>query len=140
MASYLPLVQGIQVVSSSHLLCHQRATQIWAALRVASLYLMLPLIMAGRSAFSYLVSKISTTHLVAPWVLIGSWAKQVFCLCALVMLGLSCRLVIFLMGRRILFVIFFSWKSNTTPRLCIVCLPIMGSYMVWCMPRWIKNS
>ncbi len=75
------------------------------------------LIMAARSAFSYLESKISTMHLVALRVLIGSWAKQVFSLSALVILGLSCRLAMFLLGRRILsiFVVFF-WKSNTTPR------------------------
>jgi hypothetical protein len=53
-----------------------------------------------------------------------------FFLSALVILGLSCRSVIFLMGKRILFIcIVFSWKSNTTPRLCIVCLPIMRSYI-----------
>ncbi len=58
--------------------------------------------MAGRSAFSYLASKISTTHFVALRVLVGSWAKQVFSLSALVILGLSCRLTMFLMGKRIL--------------------------------------
>ncbi len=86
--------------------------------------------MAGRSAFSYLASKIPTTCLVALRVLIGSWAKQMFSLSALVILGLSCRLVIFRMGRRILSIcIVFSWKSNTSPGLCIVCLTIMRSYI-----------
>ncbi len=86
--------------------------------------------MTGRSAFSYLASKISTTRLVALQVLIGSWAKQVFSLSALVILGLSCRLVVLLMGRRILsIVIVFSWKSNTAPRLCIVNLIMMRSYI-----------
>ncbi len=94
MASYLPLVQRIQPVGSSHLACHRRATRIWAALRVASLYQRclfkwekFSLIMAGRSAFSYLASKISTTRLVALRVLIGFWARQVLCLSALVGVG-----------------------------------------------------
>ncbi len=56
------------------------------------------LIKAGRSAFSSLASKIFTMRLVALRVLIGSWAKQVFSLSALVILGLSCRLAMFLMG------------------------------------------
>ncbi len=86
--------------------------------------------MAGRSAFSYLASKISTTRLVALRVLIGSWAKQVFSLSALVILGLSYRLAIFLMGKRIASIfIVFSWKSNFIPRLCIVYLPMMRSYI-----------
>ncbi len=90
----------------------------------------LSLIMAGRSAFSYLASKIYTMRLVVLQVLTGSWAKQVFSLSALVILGLNCRLTMFLMGRRILsIVIVFSWKSNFTPRLCMVCLPIMRSYI-----------
>jgi hypothetical protein len=89
--------------------------------------------MAGRSAFSYLASKISTMHFVALRVLIGSWVKQVFSLSALVILGLSCRLAMFLMGKRILsVVVVFSWKSNFTPRLCILCLPTVRSYIgVW---------
>ncbi len=94
------------------------------------------LLMAGRSAFSYLASKISTMRLVLLRVLIGSWAKQEFSLSVLVILGLSCRLAIFLMGKRISsIVIVFSWKSNFTPRSCIVCLPIMRSYIGTWSPR-----
>ncbi len=86
--------------------------------------------MAGRSAFSYLASNIFTMRLVALRVLIGSWAKQVFSLSALVILDLSCRLAMFLMGKRISsIVIVLFWKSNSTPRLCMVCLPIMRSYI-----------
>ncbi len=41
----------------------------------------------------------------------------------------------FLMGRRISsIVIVFSWKSNFTPRSCMVCLPIMRSYIGACSP------
>ncbi len=51
------------------------------------------------------------------------------CHSALVTLGLSCKFVIFLIGRRILsIVIVFSLKSNTAPILCSVCLPINRSY------------
>ncbi len=46
------------------------------------------------------------------------------------MLGLSCRLVIFLMGKRISSIcIVFFLKSNTTPNLCKVSLPMMRSYI-----------
>ncbi len=53
--------------------------------------------------------------------------------CLVLDLGLSCRLAIFLMGKRILsIVIVLSWKSNFTPRSCILCLPIMRS----CIGAW----
>jgi hypothetical protein len=52
------------------------------------------------------------------------------CLSALVTLGLSCKLTIFLIGRRILSIVMvFSLKSITAPILCKVCLPIMRSYI-----------
>ncbi len=80
----------------------------------------------GRSALSYLASKISTTRLVALHVLVGSWAKLELSLSAL---GLSCRLLIFLMGRRTSsMVMVFSLKSNTVPISCKVCLPMNRSY------------
>ena len=70
-----------------------------------------------------------TTPLVAPPVLAGSWLKLVLSFKALEMLDLSCRLLIFLMGKRISsMVIVFSLKSNTTPRSCKVCLPRIKSY------------
>jgi hypothetical protein len=85
--------------------------------------------MLGRSALSYLASKISTTRLVALRVLVGSWAKLELSLSALEMLGLSCRLLIFLMGKRISsMVMVFSLKSNTAPISCKVCLPMMRLY------------
>jgi hypothetical protein len=91
--------------------------------------LQLSLTMAGRSAYAYLASKISTMRLVAPRVLAGSWLKLVLSFKALEMLVLSCRLLIFLMGKRISsMVIVFSLKSNTTPRSCKVCLPRIKSY------------
>ncbi len=87
------------------------------------------LTMLGRSALSYLASRISTTCLVALCVLTDSWAKQVFCLSALEMLGLSCRLLIFLMDKRTSsMVIVFSLKSNTVPKSYTICLPMIGSY------------
>jgi hypothetical protein len=62
----------------------------------------------------------------ANWLL----SKQVFSLSATVILGLSCRLTMFLMGKRISSIgIVFSWKFNFTPRLCILCLPNMRSYI-----------
>jgi hypothetical protein len=85
--------------------------------------------MLGISALSYLASRISTTCLVALCVLTGSWAKQEFCLSALEMLGLSCRLLVFLMGRRISSIVMvFSLKSNTAPISCKVYLQMIRSY------------
>ena len=85
------------------------------------------LTMAGRSALAYLASRISTTCLVAPCVVVGSWLKLMFK--ALEMLGFSYRLLIFLMGKRISsMVIVFSLKSNNSPRLCKVCLLMIKSY------------
>ncbi len=85
--------------------------------------------MLGRSALSYLVSKISTTRLVVLRVLIGSWAKLELCLSTLEMLDVSCRLLMFLMGKRISsMVMVFSLKYNTVPISCIVCLPMIRSY------------
>ncbi len=69
------------------------------------------------------------TLLVSFQVLTGSWAWQVLCLSALVMLGLSCRLTIFLMGKRILStVMVLSLKSRTAPMSCKLCLPMIRSY------------
>ncbi len=68
-------------------------------------------------------------HLVALRVLTGSWAKLESCLSTLEMLGLSFRLLIFLMGRRISSIVMvFSLKSNTAPISCKVCLPMIRSY------------
>jgi hypothetical protein len=86
--------------------------------------------MAGRSALSYLASSIAMTLLVSLRVLTGSWARQVLCLNALVMLGLSCRLTIFLMGKRILSIVMvFSLKSRTAAMPCKLCLPMIRSYI-----------
>jgi hypothetical protein len=83
----------------------------------------------GRSALSYLASTISTTHLVALCVLSGSWAKLKLSLSALEMLGLSCRLLMFLMGRRISsMVMVLSFKSNMAPISCKVYLPMIRLY------------
>ncbi len=85
----------------------------------------------GRSALSYLASRIYTMHLVALRELTGSWAKLELCLSALKMLGLSCRLLIliFLVGKRISsIVILFSLKSNTAPISCKICLTMVRSY------------
>jgi hypothetical protein len=50
-------------------------------------------------------------------------------LSTLEMLGLSCRLLIFLMGRRISsMVMVLLLKSNTAPISCKVCLPMIRSY------------
>jgi hypothetical protein len=85
--------------------------------------------MLGRSALSYLASKIYTTCLVALRVLSGSWAWLELSLSTLEMLGLSCRLLMFLMDKRMsLMVMVFSLKSNTLPISCKVCLPIIRSY------------
>ena len=45
-------------------------------------------------------------------------------------LGLSCKLTIFLMGKRIVLsmVMIFSFKSRTAPISCKVCLPMIRSY------------
>ena len=87
------------------------------------------LTMAERSTLAYLASRISTMRLLAPRVLAGSWLKLVLLFKALEMLGFSCRLLIFFMGKRIpSMVIVFPLESNTTPRLCKVCLPRIKSY------------
>ncbi len=79
------------------------------------------LTMLGRSALSYLASKISTTHLLALHVLSGSWAKLELNFSALEMLDLSCRLLMFLMGKRMSsMVMVLSFKSNTAPISCKV--------------------
>jgi hypothetical protein len=45
------------------------------------------------------------------------------------MLGLSCRLLMFLMGKRISsMVMVFSLKSSTVPKSCKVCLPMIRRY------------
>jgi hypothetical protein len=85
--------------------------------------------MLGRSALSYLASKISTTRLVALHVLAGSWAKLELSLSTLEMLGLSCRLLMFLMGKRISSMsMVLSLKSNTAPISCKVFLPMIRLY------------
>jgi hypothetical protein len=85
--------------------------------------------MLGRSALSYLASKISTMCLVALGVLAGSWAKLELSLSTLEMLGLSCKLLIFLMDRRISsMVTVLSLKSNTAPISCKVYLPMIRLY------------
>ncbi len=85
--------------------------------------------MLGRSALSYLASNISTMRLVALCVLVGSWAKLELSVSALEMLGLSCWLLIFLMGRRISsMVMVFSLKSNMASISRKVCLPMIRSY------------
>jgi len=89
----------------------------------------LSLTIAGRFALSYLAASISITLLVAFRGLTGSWAWHVVCRSALVMLGLSYKLTIFLIGRRILSMdMVFSLKSNTAPIWCNVCLPMLRSY------------
>ncbi len=85
--------------------------------------------MTGKSALSYLASSIAMTLLVSLQVLTGSWAWQEICLNALVTLGLSCRLTIFLMGKRILSIVMvLSLKSRTAPMSCKLCLPMIRSY------------
>ncbi len=70
-----------------------------------------------------------TTRLGALRVLTGSWAKQEFCLSALEILGLICRLLIFLMGKKFSSIVMvFSLKSNRAPIPCKVCLPMIRSY------------
>ncbi len=111
--------------SSSNLRSNASSELQCDVLRCAQLFFM----MLGWSALSYLASKISTTHLVALRVLAGSWAKLELSLSALEMLGLSYRLLIFLMGKRILsMVMVLSLKSNTAPISCKVCLPMIRSY------------
>ncbi len=83
----------------------------------------------GRSALSYLASKISMIHLVVLRVLVSSWAKLELILSALEILDLIFRLMIFLMCRRtVSMVMVFSLKSNTAPISCKVCLPMIRSY------------
>ncbi len=112
MAWPLPSIWQKRVASSSQPRYHQRASCIWVLTRAASLDVMgwvrweeSSLTMVGKSALSYLASSISMTLLVSFRVLTGSWARQVLCLNALVTLGLSCRLTIFLVGRRTLSIV-----------------------------------
>ncbi len=110
---------------SSNLRSNASSKLRYGVLRCAQLFF----IMIGRSALLYLVSKISTARLVALRVLAGSWAKLELHLSALEMLGLSCRLLIFLMGRRISsIVVVLSLKSNTVPISCKVWLPMIRLY------------
>ena len=96
--------------------------------------------MAGRSALSYLASSIVTTLLVGFRVLTGSWPRQVFCLNALVTLGLSCRLNIFLIGGMILsMVMVFSSKSRTAPMSCKLWLSIIRLYRGALAPALYSN-
>ncbi len=110
--------------SSSNLRSNASSELQCDVLRCAQLFFT----MLGRSALSYLASNISTTRLVELRVLAGSWAKLELSLSTLEMLGLSCRLLIFLMGRRISsMVMVLSLKSNTAP-ICKVCLPMIRLY------------
>jgi hypothetical protein len=84
---------------------------------------------AWKVCFVIFSIRISTTCLVALGILTGSWAKQVFCLSTLEMLGLSCRLLMFLICKSTLSIVMvFSLKSSTAPKSCKVCLPIITSY------------
>jgi hypothetical protein len=75
-------------------------------------------------------------YLVALHVLTGSWAKLELSVSPLEMLGLSCRLLIFLMGRRTSpMVMVFSLKSNMAPISYKVCLPMIRSYNGGGLPR-----
>jgi hypothetical protein len=76
------------------------------------------------------------TLLVPSLVLTGSWSwarqalQALFCLNALVMLGVSCRLAMFLIGKRILSIVMdLSLISRTAPISCKVCLPMIRSYI-----------
>jgi len=109
----------------------QRATRNRAALRAAYLVMMaLGEDKMSLQSLEFLLChvwhlSISLTRLVACCILIGSW----------VTLGLICRLTIFLMGQRILFMVMvFSLKSRTVPISCKVCLSIMRSYKGVCAP------
>jgi hypothetical protein len=110
--------------SSSNLRSNSSSKLQFDVLRCAQSFF----IMLRRSALSYLASRISTMRLVALRVLAGSWAKLELSLSTLEMLGLSCRLLIFLMGRRISsMVMVLSLKSYTVPISCKVCLPMIRS-------------
>jgi hypothetical protein len=111
--------------SSSYLRSNESSEFQCGMLRCTQLFLT----MLGRSALSYLASKISTTHLVALRVLSGSWALLELSLSTLEMLDLSCRLLMFLMGKRMSSMVMVpSLKSNTVPISCKVCLPMIRSY------------
>ena len=105
---------------SSHLMCCQRATRNRAAMRAAYLGMMAldedkMSLQSLEFLLCHVLHLIPLTRLVAYCILIGSW----------VTLGLICRLTIFLVGQRILFMVMvFSLKSRTVPILCKVCLSI----------------
>jgi len=114
-----PSIRWKRGACSSHLMCRQRATRNQVAMRAAYLVLMalredkMSLQSLEYSALSYLASSIPMTRLVAFCILISSW----------VTLGLTCRLTIFLMGKRILsMVMVFFLKSRIAPILCKVLL------------------
>jgi hypothetical protein len=116
---------SMQSKSSSNLRSNASSELRCGMLRCTQLFFT----MLGRSALSYLASKISSMRLVVLHVLAGSWAKLELSLSTLQMLGLSCRLLIFLMGRRISsMVMVLSLKSNTVPLSCKVCLPMIRLY------------
>ena len=100
---------------------HQRATHNQVAMRAAYLVMMaLGEDKMSLQSLEFLLCHvwhlgIPLTRLVAYCILIGSW----------VTLGLICRLTIFLVGQRILFMVMvFSLKSRTLPISCKVCLSI----------------
>ncbi len=73
-------------------------------------------------------------------MLTGYWARQVFCLNALVTLGLSYKLTVFLMDRRILSIVMvFSLKSRTVPKSCKVCLPMIRPYIGAVATAWYST-
>ncbi len=137
MAWHLLLIQRRQAVTSSPRACHRRTPQIKGAIQVASCNVMCS---GARNCFCNAwmvcfvilsIHNFHNTHLVALRVLIGSWANLELSLSAPEMLGLSCRLLIFLMGRRTSsMVMVFSLKSNTAPISCKVCLPMIRPYNV----------
>ncbi len=82
--------------SSSYLRSNESSKFWCGVLRCTKLFLR----MLGRSALLHLASKISTTRLVALHVFSGSWVELEINSSALEMLDLSCRLLMFLMSKR----------------------------------------
>ena len=90
----------------------------------------LSLTLAGASALSYLASSISHLLLVAFRVLTGSWARQLFCLRAVGMLGLSCTNWQYspLAGGYSLW-LWFSFEIQTVPMSYKLCQPMNKLYI-----------
>ena len=74
--------------------------------------LQLSLTMVGRSAMAYLASRISTMHFVALRVLTGSWLKLVLSFKEALEIVFCCRLLIFLMGKRISAMVIFPLETQ----------------------------